>query len=69
VVNEIESVAGRLTKVDLGLTLTWFVVSYADGDEEHREGSLSDATDVAIAAGLSVVTPTHPGSFRWIKEP
>ena len=67
--NEIESITGRLTRVGPSLALSWFVVSYADGDEEYREGSLSDATDVAMAAGLTVVPPTHPGSFRWVRNP
>jgi len=51
------------------MELTWFVIAYADGDEEHREGSLSDATEVARAVGLTVVATTQPGSFRWIKSP
>ncbi len=63
----VESVAGRLAKGD-DSTLTWFVVTYVDGDEEHREGTLLDASELASTYGL-VIVPTARGSFRWVRDP
>jgi hypothetical protein len=44
------------------------VVTYSDGDEEHREGTLEEATNLAATAGLSVA-PASGKSFRWVREP
>jgi len=63
----VESVAGRLAPGD-DSRLTWFVVTYADGDEEHREGTLLDASELASVHGL-VIVPTARGSFRWVRDP
>ncbi len=65
--SEIERIAGRLAAGD-DSRLTWFVVSYSDGDEEHREGTLLDASELAAAARLTIV-PTRAGSFQWVREP
>jgi hypothetical protein len=46
----------------------WFVVAYSDGDEEHREGTLLEASQLAAQAGLTIV-PTRAGSFQWVREP
>jgi hypothetical protein len=64
---EIESVTGQLKAGD-DSHLTWFIVGYTDGDEEHREGTLLDASELAHAAGLTIV-PTRSGSFQWLREP
>ena len=64
--DQIESIAGHLAEGD-DLQLTWFVVTYADGDEEHREGTLHDATELAATAGLSVV-PAPSKSFKWVRD-
>jgi hypothetical protein len=64
---EIESIAGLLGPGD-DSQLTWFVVCYSDGDEEHREGTLLDASELASANGLDIV-PTVARSFRWVRHP
>jgi hypothetical protein len=63
---EIESIAGHLATGDAG-ALMWFVIVYSDGDEEHREGTLVDATELASSAGLAVV-PAPAGSYRWARH-
>jgi hypothetical protein len=65
---EIESITGQLAAGDDSL-LTWFIVGYTDGDEEHREGTLLDASVLAHAAGLTIVPTTRAGSFQWLREP
>ncbi len=65
--DQIESIAGHLVDDD-DLQLTWFVVTYADGDEEHREGTMRDVSELAATAGLSVV-PAPSRSFKWVREP
>ena len=64
---EIESIAGHLATGE-DSRLMWFVVSYSDGDEEHREGTLLDASELATTAHLTIV-PTRPGSFQWVRAP
>jgi len=64
---EIESIAGHLVEGDES-GLLWFVVCYRDGDEEHREGTLLDATELASSAGL-VSVPASARSFRWVRNP
>jgi hypothetical protein len=64
---EIESITGQLAAGD-DSRLTWFIVGYTDGDEEHREGTLLDASELAHTAGLTIV-PTRTGTFQWVKEP
>jgi hypothetical protein len=64
---EIESIAGHMADGD-DAQLTWFVVTYSDGDEEHREGTIEEATSLAATAGLSVA-PASGRSFRWVRPP
>lgn len=64
---EIESIAGQLAKGD-DSQLMWFVVCYSDGDEEHREGTLLDASELAATADL-VIVPTRTGTFQWVRNP
>jgi hypothetical protein len=64
---EIESIAGHLAAGE-DSRLMWFVVSYSDGDEEYREGTLLDASELAATANL-VIVPTRVGSFQWVREP
>ena len=45
--DQIESIAGHIVEDD-DLQKTWFVVTYADGDEEHREGTMRDAIDLSL---------------------
>jgi hypothetical protein len=66
VADQIESIAGHIVEDD-DLQLTWFVVTYADGDEEHREGTMQEASDLAATAGLSVVAAPSR-SFKWARE-
>lgn len=63
---EIESIAGRLAQGE-DSPLTWFVVTYSDGDEEHRQGTLLEATELASVHKL--VVPTAGRSFKWVRDP
>jgi hypothetical protein len=63
----IESVAGRWPVGD-DTPLAWFVVTYSDGDEEHRQGTHDDASQLACTAGL-VVVPAPARSSRWARSP
>ncbi len=64
--DQIESIAGHIAEGD-DLQVTWFVVTYSDGDEEHREGTMREASDLAATAGLSsVAAPSR--SFKWARE-
>ena len=64
---EIESIAGsRATDDDSHMT--WFVVTYSDGDEEHRQGTIEDASELASTHDL-VVVPSPGRSFRWVRDP
>jgi hypothetical protein len=64
---EIESVAGRVMAGGEGL-VTWFIVTYSDGDEEHRQGTLLEANDLASTHHL-VAVPAPARSFRWVRDP
>jgi hypothetical protein len=64
---EIERISGHLVPGD-DSRLTWFVVAYSDGDEEYREGTLLDASQLAAKAGL-VIVPTRAGYFQWVRDP
>ncbi len=64
---EIERVTGRLAEGE-DSRLTWFVVSFSDGMEEHRQGTLLDASELASAQGL-VLVPTLGGWFQWVRDP
>jgi len=62
----IESIFGRLDPNQE--RLLWFVITYADGEVEHREGSLVDASSLASEHGLQIV-PTFGRWFRWVRDP
>jgi hypothetical protein len=64
---EIESIAGRWSAGE-DAQVTWFVITYSDGDEEHRQGTHHDASELASAAGL-VIVPTAARSSRWMRSP
>jgi len=64
---EIESIAGRLAPGG-DSPMIWFVVTYSDGDEEHRHGTLVEATELASTHDL-VIVPAHGRSFRWVRDP
>jgi|GEM_PF-2080740 len=64
---EIERIAGHLSAGE-DSRLTWFVVSYSDGQVEHRAGTLFDASELAAAAQLTIV-PTRAGFFQWVRDP
>jgi len=63
---EIESVTGPMATGE-NSALTWFVVSYSDGDEEYRQGTLLDASHLASTAGLHLDHTSVAGSFRWAR--
>ncbi len=62
----IESIACRLAEGD-DSRLTWFVVTDTDGMEEHRRGTLLDASTLAAEHGLAII-PTVGGWFRWTRD-
>ena len=64
---DIEKISGHLAEGDDN-RLMWFVVCFSNGDEEHREGTLLDASELAAEAGLTIV-PTRAGTFQWVREP
>ncbi len=64
---DIERISGHLAPDDDN-RLMWFVVCYASGEEDHREGTLLDASELAASAGLTIV-PTRVGIFQWVREP
>ena len=59
----IESIAGHLAMGPDGLV--WFVITYCDGNEEHRQGTLLEASHLASSAGLHLA-PSGAGTFRYI---
>lgn len=64
---DIETISGHLADDDDN-RLIWFVVCYSNGDEDHREGTLLDASELAATAELTIV-PTRDGIFQWVREP
>jgi hypothetical protein len=62
----IDSIAGHA--IDLDAPSLWFLITYSDGDEEYREGTMQDVSDLATASGLSVF-PARSQSFRWARTP
>jgi hypothetical protein len=63
---QIDSIAGH--EVDLDAPSLWFLITYSDGDEEYREGTMRDVSDLAVAAGLSIF-PARSQSFKWARTP
>jgi len=47
--------------------LTRFIVTYADGIEDHRGGTLQDARELAQEHGL-VTVPAVGGWFQWVRD-
>jgi len=43
------------------------MVTYADGIEEHRGGTLQDASELAAKNGL-VMVPAVGGWFQWVRD-
>ncbi len=64
--SEILSISCRLAEGD-DSRLTSFVVTDSSGIEEHRQGTLLDASELAGAHGLALV-PTSGGWFRWVRD-
>ena len=58
------SITGKLVLGADGVTK--YVVTYADGAEEHHEGQLLEVSWLAIGAGLHQVH--DPDGFRWAKD-
>lgn len=63
---QIESIVCRLAEGD-DSRLTWFVITDTDGMEEHRQGTLLDASTLAREHGLAII-PTLGGWFRWMRD-
>lgn len=63
---EIDSIAGHQANGDDNDQ--WFVITYSDGDEEHRQGTKLDASELASTHDL-VAVPTSGRSFRWVRDP
>jgi hypothetical protein len=63
-VEEIESISG----LSQGGDSPWFVIVFANGEEEHREGTVQEADTLATATGLHRV-PTPPRIFKWVRDP
>ncbi len=63
---DIESITGNIASDDS--EPSWFVITYADGDEEHREGTLVEAARLADQTGL-VMVPTSGKAVRWVRNP
>ncbi len=47
--------------------LMWLVLIYDDGIEEHRQGTLLDASELAAAHDLTIA-PTTGGWFHWVRS-
>jgi len=62
----IESIACRLAEGD-DSRLRLFIVTDSEGIEEHRQGTLLDASTLAGKHGLALV-PASGGWFRWIRD-
>jgi len=47
--------------------LSQFMITYSDGVEEHRGGTLQDASELAAEHGL-VMVPASGGWFQWVRD-
>ena len=72
--SEIETIVAHLREDEKRLTLregekhlTRFVVTFTEGIEEHRGGTLQDARELATEHGLAMV-PTVGGWFHWVRD-
>ncbi len=61
----IERIVARLAEGER--RLSHFVVTYADGVQEHRGGTLPDAIQLAAEHELKLV-PTVGGWFHWVRD-
>jgi len=43
------------------------MITYSDGVEEHRGGTLQDASELAAEHGL-VMVPASGGWFQWVRD-
>jgi len=57
--------AGDLVPGEDGLTS--FVITYTDGTEDHRRGTLLDVSRLASTTGLHLAH-SSPGTFRWARS-
>ena len=64
--SEIERIVARLVDAPQR-RLSHFVVTYTDGVQEHRGGTLHDAVELAAEHGL-VQVPTVGGWFHWVRD-
>jgi len=47
--------------------LAQLIITYTDGTEEHRGGTLQDARELAQEHGL-VMVPAVGGWFQWVRD-
>jgi len=47
--------------------LSQFMITYSDGVEEHRGGTLQDASELAAEHSL-VMVPASGGWFQWVRD-
>ena len=64
--SQIERIVGQLAEGERRLTS--FIITYVDGVQEHRAGTLDDAAELAVTQGL-VMVPTVGGWFHWVRDP
>jgi len=63
--SEIERIVARLAEGER--RSSQFMITYTDGVEEHRSGTLQDAVALAAEQGL-VMVPTVGGWFHWARD-
>jgi len=63
--SEIERIVVRLLEGER--RLAQFMITYTDGIEEHRGGTLQDASELAAKNGL-VMVPAVGGWFQWVRD-
>jgi hypothetical protein len=64
VVVEIKSIVGHVATTGDGMTS--FVITYSDGSQEDRRGTLLEVGQLATGAGLHLAHSEDVGSFRWV---
>ena len=63
--SEIERIVARVAESER--RLSQFIITYTNGVEEHRDGTLLDAAELAAEQGL-VMVPTVGGWFHWVRD-
>jgi hypothetical protein len=63
VVVEIQSIVGHVATTGDGMAS--FVVTFSDGSQENRRGTLLEVGQLATGAGLHLAHSEDVGSFRW----